>query len=258
MMTREVDRDLQARLHFAAVLPSLEGLALFDPTSRQLAAQIKGQVRLRILGGPGVTLTLMDQGHSGSALVVDLIYLNSSHFLSSLTSKWLPPFPWRGLGRPSALTAFATLAERLQVMLNPVLGEASIDEEQRRLYAQLLFPLMTRALPPLVQVDSLAQEAWSHLPDGLVVTQLAPAGITVWVEKQGENIRSGIGPPPREARPTVTVSFTTLSSAVAALQDSLDMTSAVNRGEVLVRGHTPLADGLNVVLARLRDYLELK
>ena len=65
---------------------------------------------------------------------------------------------------------------------------------------------------------------------------------------------SGWSEPPR--RPDVCIVFGSVELAYAAMRDEADTMAAIGAGEMSIDGLIPLADGLNVVMERLRVYLQ--
>jgi hypothetical protein len=79
-------------------------------------------------------------------------------------------------------------------------------------------------------------------------------GATIWFDHGSADNAAGWGEPPR--RPDVRVTFADMTIAYAAMRDEIDTLAAIGCCQIKVEGLVPLADGLNVVMERLRVYLQ--
>jgi hypothetical protein len=93
------------------------------------------------------------------------------------------------------------------------------------------------------------------LPPGLASFRIeGEPRATVWFEHDSDDGAAGWCEPPR--MPEVCIVFDGVETAFAALREEIDTFAAIGRGQIRVEGLVPLADGLNVVMQRLRIYLK--
>ena len=77
---------------------------------------------------------------------------------------------------------------------------------------------------------------------------------TVWFDHGPDACDAGWGEPPRE--PDVAISFVDYAVAFGALREEIDTIAAIGAGQIKVAGLIPLADGVNLAMERLSDYLQ--
>lgn len=249
-----------SRLYLDAVLPCLTDLAAQDPVARGIMGNSRGSIALRILGGPKAVVTF-DQGRIAWSNVpqsfpaVTLLFFSHGHLNAFFGgAAWAVPLPIWGGWRIGLLARFAKLAERLEAVLN---GHAEVlaTSEGRRLYARLSLIAAGLGLAPLAAGDAETIEILRTLPAGLAAFRIdGEANSTVWFDCATNRRSSGWSDPPR--RPDVGIVFGSLALAYDAMRDEADTMAAIGAGDMRVDGLIPLADGLNVVMERLRVYLQ--
>lgn len=231
-----------------------------DPTARAIIGDMQASISLRILGGPGAVVSF-DRGAIGWSAVstsrpsATLLFYTQGHLNAFFAgAKWALPLPIWGGWRIELLNRFAKLAARLEAVLNghpQVLASA----EGRRLYARLSLIAAGLGLAPLAAGDAEAIRTLKTLPPGLAAFRIeGEPNSTVWFDFGADKHASGWSEPPR--RPDVSIVFGSLGLAYAAMRDEADTMAAIGTGEMTIDGLIPLADGLNVVMERLRIYLQ--
>jgi hypothetical protein len=248
------------RLYLDAVLPCLADLADQDPSARAIMGDARASIALRVLGGPGAVLTF-DQGRiawssaPASRASVTLLFFSRSHLNAFFAGvAWAVPLPIWGGWRIGLLARFAKLAARLEAVLN---GHADVlaSEQGRRIYTRLSLIAAGLGLAPLAAGDADAIGTLRTLPAGLAAFRIeGEPNSTVWFDLAADTQASGWSDPPR--RPDVCIVFGSLRLAYAAMRDEADTMAAIGAGEMTIDGLIPLADGLNVVMERLRVYLQ--
>jgi len=167
---------------------------------------------------------------------------------------WALPLPIWGGWRVGLLARFSKVAQRLEAVMN---GHPEIlaDPKGRRLYARLSLIAAGLGLAPLAAGDAEAAAILETLPPGLAAFSIeGEPNSSVWFDSAADRRVSGWSDPPR--RPDVCIVFGSVSLAYAAMRDEADTMAAIGTGEMRVDGLVPLADGLNVVMERLRIYLQ--
>jgi hypothetical protein len=242
------------------VLPCLVDLTIQDSTSRAIMGNVRGSIALRVIGGPGAVVTF-DQGRAAWSQVwhawhsVTLLFFSHAHLNAFFGGvAWALPLPIWGGWRIGLLARFAKLAERLEAVLDghsEVLGDA----EGRRLHTRLSLIAAGLGLAPLAAGDAEAMSLLDSLPAGLAAFRIqGEPNSTVWFDCTAACRVSGWSDPPR--RPDVEIVFGKLGLAYAAMRDEADTMAAIGTGELKIDGLIPLADGLNIIMERLRIYLQ--
>jgi hypothetical protein len=251
--------DVLSRLYLEAVLPCLADLSTQDPIARAIMGETRGSIALRILGGPQAVVSF-DRGRiacsaAGPRPSVTLLFYTRSHLNAFFAgAKWALPLPIWGGWRIGLLNRFAKLAARLEAVLNGH-EEVLSTAEGRRLYARLSLIAAGLGLAPLAAGDAEAISTLRMLPPGLAAFRIeGEPNSTVWFDLGADRRTSGWSNPPR--RPDVNIVFGSLSLAYGAMRDEVDTMAAIGAGEMTIDGLIPLADGLNVVMERLRVYLQ--
>lgn len=248
-----------SRLYLSAVLPCLTDLSAQDPAARDILGDLDASIVLRIAGGPAVTLRLR-AGHviwengSAPAPSVILVFFNDRHLNAFFSgSTWAVPLLAWGGWRVGLLARFSKLAKRLEAVLD---GDAAVlaTPDGRRLHARLSLIAAGLALRPLANGDEAARKTLRSLPPGLAAFSIeGDQGATIWFDHGSADNAAGWGEPPR--RPDVHVTFADMTIAYAVMRDEIDTPAAIGCGQIKVEGLVPLADGLGVVMERLRIYL---
>jgi hypothetical protein len=235
-------------------------LAAQDSAARDILGDLEASIVLRIIGGPAATLSLRRgqvvwENGSGHAPSVILVFLNDGHLNAFFSGKtWAVPLPVWGGWRIKVLTRFSRLAKRLEEVLD---GDATVlaTTAGRRLHARLSLIAAGLGLRPLAEGDDVARRTLASLPPGLAAFSIeGDQGATLWFDHGSADHAAGWGEPPR--RPDVRVTFADVTIAYAAMRDEIDTLAAIGCGHIKVEGLVPLADGLNVVMERLRIYLQ--
>ncbi len=246
-----------SRLYLEAVLPCLADLSAEDAATRAILEDAHGSVALRVLGGPGAVVTF-HQGRiawnrsSPSWPSVTLLFFAPWHLNAFFGgAAWAVPLPIWGGWRVGLLARFSKVAQRLEAVLN---GHAEVlaQPQGRRLYARLSLIAAGLGLAPLAAGDAEAGTMLETLPHGLAAFSIeGEPNSTVWFDSAAGHCVSGWSDPPR--RPDVCIVFGSVSLAYAAMRDEADTMASIGTGEMRVEGLVPLADGLNVVMERLRN-----
>jgi hypothetical protein len=255
-----LDPRTLSELYLRAVLPCLSELTAHDPEARALVKGWRHQMTFRILQQPGITLDVVDGtvSHHPSRLLYpdfDFAFKDEKHFNGFFAGKnWPPPFLLRGFWRVGKLAAFSKLAARLQDVLE---GKPAViaDPAGRILFTRLNLMLGGLGLKVLAEHDPASRAAFASLPRGLAAFAVAGLeGATAWFDNNPGEYEAGWGVPPRH--PDVIIRFADPEIAFSALRDECDTLAEVGLGGIQVDGLVPLADGVDLVMARLRDYLE--
>jgi hypothetical protein len=249
-----------SRLYLDAVLPCLADLADQDASARAIMGNARASIALRILGGPKA-LVSFDRGRIAwnnawtSWPSVTLLFFSRSHLNAFFAgAAWAVPLPIWGGWRLGLLARFAKLAARLEAVLN---GHAEVlaSADGRRFFTRLSLIAAGLGLAPLAAGDGQAIDTLRALPPGLAAFRIeGEPNSTVWFDHAANAPASGWSDPPR--RPDVCIVFGSLSLAYAAMRDEADTMAAIGAGEMTIDGLIPLADGLNVLMERLRIYLQ--
>ena len=249
-----------ARLYLHAVLPCFVDLVAQDEAARKVVAQWEARIVLRILDGPAATLTFSKGGvsHAPEALPgssVTLLFLSCAHLNAFFAGTAAAiPLPVWGAWHIGLLVGFSKVAERLEAVLEGE-GDVLTTPAGRRAHARLTLIAAGLGLRPLAEYDAGAQADLKAIPSGLAEFSIGgEENAAVWFDNRPGNWTAGWGQPPR--KPDVRVRFANIDVAYSALRDEADTYSEVGLGRITVDGLVPLADGLNLVMERLRDYLE--
>ncbi len=114
--------------------------------------------------------------------------------------------------------------------------------------------VVAACLPILAKGDEAVKEQLARLAPGLLHLSVPSAGVSIWIDWNGKTLSSDWGTPSRV--PDVTLEFKTNQTAYRAFSKQLDELSAIGKGELVVTGLLPLADGLNGVMDRVAYYLK--
>jgi hypothetical protein len=261
-----VDPAVLCRLYLCAVLPCLSDLAEQDLEAREFAGELQASIVMCVLGGPAATIHLQRgrirwsgridwRNDAGRVPSVILLFLNARHLNAFFSgNQWAVPLPVWGGWRFHLLARFSKLAERLEAVLDGV-SNVIDTKAGRRLHARLSLIAAGLGLEPLAEGDEAARRMLRSLPQGLASFNIeGEQRATVWFEHGAAGCPAGWGEPPR--RPDVRITFGDVDTAYGALREEIDTLAAVGGGQIRVEGLVPLADGLNLVMQRLRPYLK--
>ena len=184
-----------------------------------------------------------------------LLFFSRSHLNAFFGgAAWAVPLPIWGGWRIGLLARFAKVAERLEAVMD---GHTAVlaSPEGRRLHTRLSLIAAGLGLAPLAAGDPEAIAMLDGLPPGLAAFLIeGEPDSTVWFDSTAGRRVSGWSEPPR--RPDVRIVFGSVSMAYGAMRDEADTMAAIGAGTMAIDGLIPLADGLNVVMERLRLYLQ--
>jgi hypothetical protein len=228
--------------------------------ARQIIGSASAAIVFRILGGPAVTIRLANgsatyEPGAARAPSVVLLFFNDRHLNAFFGGNALAvPVPIWGGWRVALLARFTKLTDRLAAVMDghpDVLASA----DGRALHAQLSLIVAGLGLGPLASGDGPARSALAHCPAGLACFLIEGApNATVWFDHGPGTCDAGWGAPPRS--PDVTISFVDYAIAFSAMREEIDTIAAIGTGDIKVTGLVPLADGVNLAMERLSDYLQ--
>lgn len=249
-----------SRLYLHAVLPCLSALVKHDRIAHDIVGSLSAAIVFRIRGGPAVTIRLAngaatyERGAARAPSVV-LLFFSDRHLNAFFGGHgWAMPLPVWGAWRLALLARFTRLTDRLTAVMD---GHAEVLEsaEGRALHAQLSLIVAGLGLCPLASGDGPARAALAQAPMGLACFTIEGAqNSTVWFDHGPDACDAGWGEPPRE--PDVAISFVDYAVAYSALREEIDTIAAIGAGQIKVVGLIPLADGVNLAMERLSDYLQ--
>ncbi len=258
-------QSLLARLHLQAVLPALGELVKLSPEARTLAAGWDFSLRLILGGRHGAAATLVSPGdgsltvhpHGDVPAKLTLRFLSATQLNRTfLNRRALPPLPTDGFWNVARVGPFTKLAKLLDAALQPAPGLLENDPAYLERHLRLLFRVLLGAVPVLAEGDPVARHTLGHTPDGTAEIRAPGLGLTGWVRWSRGRMTSGPGALPDSEKPDVAITFVDRPTVEAALLGTLDPNAAVGRGQVVVQGLVPLADGLSVAMDRVERYLK--
>jgi hypothetical protein len=129
---------------------------------------------------------------------------------------------------------------------------AVLSKEELKIFVHLNLKIMTQAFVILSAEDAISQNHLQHAPKGIVEISVPSENISAWIDLRNE-IKAGIGKAP--GRPDVQLKFNNLETAGQALQNKLDIPSAIGLRSIQISGLIPLLDAANLVLERIPLYL---
>ena len=241
-------------------MPCLAALATYDKDAHEIIGSTAAAIVFRIRGGPAITIRLADgaagyeRGAAPDASVV-LLFFSDRHLNAFFSGNaWAVPLPVWGGWRAALLSRFTRLTDRLKAVMD---GQPLVlaTSDGRALHARLSLIAAGLGLAPLAMGDGPARAALAHTPYGLASFTIGGAkDATVWFDHGANACDAGWGPPPR--RPDVEISFDDSAVAYSALRGEIDTIAAIGTGQIKVAGLVPLADGLNLAMERVADYLQ--
>ncbi|MEM1157001.1 MAG: hypothetical protein AAF649_04635 [Verrucomicrobiota bacterium] len=254
---------LIARLYLESVLPTLAPLVQFDPVARELMAGQRFGVRFdagdalegRIIFDPASTAAAGATALPVSGVPVLNLWLASAAQCVRLFSKSgiALPIPVGGWQVLPKLPLFQQLTARLEAVLQP--DPAALSEpELLRNHVFCSLHLAVHALPAMLELDPQGESVYSSVKKGVAEFKYRPETFpSVWLDLRGERPVTGTGAPPTD--PLVTLNFRNDDTAVQAMANQLDGLAALGRGDLVLEGFVPLADSLDLVMARIQAYL---
>lgn len=257
---------LTARLYLEAVLPTLVPLVRFDSTAHDL---ITGQ-RFGVLFDAGDQLAgriVFDMDSPAGAGTttqpvegvpeLKLWLLSASQCVKLFSKSGIAvPIPIGGWQVLSRMPLFQQLTDRLEAVLQPE-PAALEDTELLRTHVFCSLHLAVHALPAMLELDPEGKSVRASAKPGIAEFRFRPEQFPpLWLDLRGEKPVAGIGKPP--AAPLVTLHFCNDAAAVQAMANQLDGLAALGRGDLVLEGFVPLADSLDLVMARIQPYLAPK
>jgi|GEM_PF-5350916 len=257
---------LIARLYLEAVLPTLAPLVQFDPTARELITGQRFGVRFDAGDGLEGRIIFDMDSPAGTGTTTDEVdgvpvlnlWLPSASQCVRLFSKSgiAIPIPVGGWQVLPKVSLFQQMTDRLEAVLQPEASDLS-DEAFLRNHVFCSLHLAVHALPAMLELDPTGQSVLSSTSKGIAVFKYHPESYpSFWLDLRGERPIAGTGNPP--ADPLVTLNFCNDQTAVQAMANQLDGLAALGRGDLVLEGFVPLADSLDLVMARIQPYLTPK
>lgn len=252
---------IQCRLYLQAVLPALGELVRLVPEAHEIVARVEGQVRMSRWRGPWVALGI-ERGRIrqlSDAEVqhpLDVVFLTDGQVNRLFGGKgWALPVITAGFGRWRILQPFRRLAALLKEHLQAPDREES-DPARWRVHARLLLSVVLRAVREIGEHDSKARMILSQTPEGQVEFRIGDWSSRPWIRWRKNPRLIETGEEPSSVPPDVIITFRDERTVAAAMQPGFDTAAAMGRGDIVVRGLLPLAEGLGLVMERVSSYLE--
>lgn len=254
---------LIARLYLEAVLPTLAPLVQFDKTARELITGQRFGVRFDAGAELEGRITFDMDSPAGAGTTTEAVkgvpelnlWLPSASQCVRLFSKSgiAIPIPVGGLQVLPKMPVFQKLTDRLEAVLKPEASQLS-DNEFLRTHVFCSLHLAVHALPAMLELDPEGTSVLASAPKGIAEFKFHPDTFpTLWLDLRGERPVAGIGKTP--ASPLVSLHFRDDQAAVQAMANQLDGLAALGRGDLVLDGFVPLADSLDLVMARIQPYL---
>jgi hypothetical protein len=186
--------------------------------------------------------------------VLNLWLASASQCVSLFSKSGLAiPVPVGGWQVLPKMPLFQKLTDRLQAVLQPSDADLA-DIHFLRAHVFCSLHLAIHALPAMLELD----------PEGIPVLSSAPKGVAefifhselfpkLWLDLRGDRPVAGTGAAP--AAPLVSLDFRNDEAARLAMANQLDGLAALGLGDLVLEGYVPLADGLDLVMARIQPYL---
>jgi hypothetical protein len=260
--TAEDNPSLHACLLLKAVFPAFADLFNGLPAAR--TGLESANLRLRLQTGSGLRSTLAFANgrcrYLGEERVRADIIL---HFLSDRLVKphlqgrgFATPVPIRGLRLWREIQSFARLGKLLEGSLNGTSGgEGEGDPLFRANQSWLTLGVCLRAAVQLSRHEAFSRQFAKEMPEGYAEFCIGEDEQGGWIQSAAGKLAAGGGPPPEP--PRVRVLFPDAETALDALDDRLDLFSAVGTGKIRVEGYLPLADALGILFERVPAYLKV-
>lgn len=252
---------IQCRVHLRAGLPALGDLVGLVPEAQKLVDRTEGQLRVRRWRGPWVALGL-EKGRIRQLREeevqrpLDMVFLTDRQVNRFFRGRgWALPLITGGFGHLGLLKPLRLLADLLKKHLR-VPDQNEDDLAPWRIHVQLLLPVILRAVKEIGEHDPEAGAILSQTPGGLVEFRIGalPYRTRIWWRKDRRIVETG--EECASAPPDVMITFRDERIAAAAMRPGFDAAVAVGRGDLVVRGLLPLAEGLGLVMDRVPLYLE--
>ena len=249
---------LKARLNLNAVLRNLEELPALDPETAQMIRDWDISIRFLVLGGISARLAFKDgrcsyqQGSRESSDVV-LCFLSHGH-LNRMFEGRSNPIPLKGFKRLGFLkNEFGILTKRMEYFLKPT-PELLKDEHYITVNTFLSLNTAVNAACELVQLDPVSKQVCRQISPGLLQLSVLPEGPDAWIQYDGDG--GAVGGLGKAGNPAATLTIRSREIACLLFNGKLDDFGAVALGDIKLRGMMPLIDNTNLILDRIKAYLQ--
>ncbi|MES2307444.1 MAG: hypothetical protein V4507_01160 [Verrucomicrobiota bacterium] len=152
---------------------------------------------------------------------------------------------------PKGISGFFYLLQNAKKVLEP---KTMPEGDWMTAHLRGSMSMVAASLPVMAHGDEATREMLSTVPLGLLQLCVPEAGVSIWIDWDGTDLRSDWGMPPRN--PDVLLDFKNSKTAYLAFSKRLDELSAIGSGDLVLTGMIPLADGLNAVMNRVDFYLK--
>lgn len=254
-MTHET---LKARLNLNAVLRNLEELPALDPETAEMIRDWNISIRFCVLGGISARLVFQDgrcsyQENARESSDVVLCFLSHGH-MNRMFDGRSNPIPLKGFKRLGFLkNEFGILTKRLEHFLKPT-AELLKDEHYITVNTFLSLNTAVNAACELVRLDPVAKQVCQQIPAGLLQMSVLPEGPDAWIQYDGKGgAVAGLG---KTGNAAAALTFRSREIACLLFNGKLDDFGAVALGDIKLRGMVPLIDNTNLILDRIKAYLQ--
>ncbi len=235
---------LLAALHLEAVLPALALLAPHDAELRRAASGSRAfAVALSVRGAFAPRrLAFSAEGGIDTAKVAQsgdlrLWFPTAGQFLRVINQQPAMLLPLSGWGSLGQVGRFSAAGRRLDQLLR-------YPHENPALFAFGNLAVGLAGAAVWLRLHPQGAERRTRLGDGVATFACPALPAPLWLDLR--TLTSGFGPAPRP--PMVEVTFANLPTLLAELEHRLDALAALGGGELRIRGHLPVAEGLGLVL----------
>lgn len=238
-------------------MQNFEELVRLDDTASSRSSAWNTVVQFSVYHGPHAFLTFkdgvctFDKGRNGRANFV-LFYSSPAHFNKALDGK-AQPIPLRGFMKLGFLSReFGPVADRLGYYLKPA-PESFGDPAFVKTNTILTLQTAAFAVAELAALEPESMHLASHMGEGVLQIEVQPDGPFVALTAANGSISAAKR---RAERPRSVMTFRSLEVASDLLCGRTDSFTTVARGDVTIRGYIPLADNANMIMDRVRRYLD--
>ncbi|MCX6936545.1 MAG: hypothetical protein NTU80_01400 [Verrucomicrobia bacterium] len=235
---------LLAARHLEAVLPALALLAPHDAELRRAAAGSRTfAVALTVRGAAAPRrLAFAAEGGITTASAAQtgdlrLWFPTAGQFLRVVNQQPALLLPLGGWGSLGQVGRFAAAGRRLDRLLRD-------PRENPALFAYGNLAVGLAGVAVWLRLHPAGAERRARLGDGVATFACTALPAPLWLDLR--TLTSGVGAAPRP--PMVELTFADLPTLLAELEHRLDALAALGGGELRIRGHLPVAEGLGLVL----------
>lgn len=256
-MNAQQQARIKAHLNLYAVFQNLEDLPRLDPDTAQAMTGWNVTIQFTVKDGPEAYLEFRDGAcafgrgqHPGPH--IRLNFKDCAH-LNAMFEGAANPSLRKGFLRIGFLKKkFTPLTERLEYFLKPDNGRLE-DADYRRANTVMTLQTAVFAAGELAAHEPVSRELAQHAGTGVLEVGVLPDGPRAHVTFGGDGVRVDKGP---AANPRAVMTFRNLDVAGALVTDQLDGFRAVAQGDVMLQGHVPMIDAINLIMDRVRLYLD--